>query len=480
VHGLVGENGAGKSTLVKIMSGIVRPDAGTLELDGTPVRFADARDAAGRGIAVVSQELTTFGDLTVLENLFLDTGPRRLGVVDDGARIRLAAPVLAELGLRARPHARVGGLPLADQQLLEICRALLQHPRVLILDEPTSALPREAVARLRETTRRLAGRGLAVLYISHFLEDVMLVADRVTVLRDGRVVLPAALTSEVRLNSLVEAMLGAAAAAPATRPPVRLGKPSGPGLVFNGVTVPGRLDGVSFDVTAGEIVGLAGLRGAGHTAVLDAVCGRCRPTAGTVRLPGGRPPRSRQRAVRAGVASVSGDRKALGLMLDKPLWENVTSVRWLALGRGGRLMRRRMLRARAADQVRRLGIRGRLDAPAGTLSGGNQQKAVFAKWLDAEPAVVVLDDPTRGVDIGARAEMHELVRGLAADGRVVLVASTDLVELADLCHRVLVFQHGHVVDQLAGPRLSEHELSLAMNAGFATDPDHRDHGHIDL
>ncbi|WP_433469060.1 ATP-binding cassette domain-containing protein [Spirillospora sp. CA-128828] len=295
VHALVGENGAGKSTLVKIISGVVRPEGGTVELDGLPVRFADARQAAGQGVAIVSQELMTYDDLTVLENLFPYGAPRRGGLVSTREMRRLAEPVLAELGLDPPPHAKVGELPLADRQLLEICRALLQDPRVLILDEPTSALPRDAAARLAAVTRRLAERGLAVLYISHFLEEVMRVATRVTVLRDGRVVLPGAPVAEVALDSLVTAMLGQPArhAAPGAAAPRRTG---GAAVALTGVTVPGRLRDVSLTVEGGEIVGLAGLQGSGHLAVLDAVCGRVRPASGSVRLPDGRSPRSARHA----------------------------------------------------------------------------------------------------------------------------------------------------------------------------------------
>lgn len=462
IHAVVGENGAGKSTLVKTICGVVAPDAGTVELDGDPLDVADVRAAAARGIAVVSQELTTFGDLTVLENLFPHDAPRHAGLLDRRAMRRLAAPVLDELGLRVSPATRVGALPLADQQLLEICRALLQRPRVLVLDEPTSALPADATARLQETARRLADRGLAVLYVSHFLEEVVRIADRVSVLRDGRIVLSGADVTEVSVGSLVSAMLGAPQP---ERRPARVRTATGATAVeLRDVTVPGRLRGVSLDVAAGEILGLAGLQGSGHLAVLDAVCGRLRPSAGTVTLPGGVVPRSLRHAVRSGVAYVTGDRKVRGLMLDKRLWENATAVRSLALGRDGVWVYGRRLVARADALVARLRITGDARTPTRALSGGNQQKVVLAKWLDAEPRVVVLDDPTRGVDVGARAEVHGLVTGLAAEGTSVLVASTDLTELVDLCDRVLVLRRGEVVTELGAAELSEQVLSLAMNA----------------
>ncbi|MBO2449431.1 sugar ABC transporter ATP-binding protein [Actinomadura barringtoniae] len=453
VHGLVGENGAGKSTLVKILCGIVRQDAGTVELEAGP-------------IAIVSQELMIFRDLTVVENLFPHGGPGRAGLADRRAMARRAAPVLAELGLEVSPYERAGALSLADQQLLEICRALLTEPRVLILDEPTSALPRAAVERVEETTRRLAERGLAVLYISHYLEDVLRIAQRVSVLRGGRTVLAGEDVSRVSLDSLVAAMLGEAApeaTAKAPAPTLRKGRT----LTLDHVTVPGVLRDVLCNVEGGEIVGVAGLQGAGHLGVLDVTCGRVRPSSGRVLLPNGVTPRSLRHAVGAGVAYVSGDRQGRGLMLRQRLWENITAVQSVALGRDGVLPSQRKLAERAAALAERLRIRGNVHSPASSLSGGNQQKAVLAKWLDADPSVVVLDDPTRGVDVRARLEVHDLIQGLAADGKVVLIASTDLLELVALSHRVLVFQHGRITSELEGERLTEHDISLAMNAGFA-------------
>jgi ABC-type sugar transport system ATPase subunit len=464
VHALVGENGAGKSTLVKILSGVERPDAGGVTLDGRPVSFADARDAAGHGVAIVSQELSMFPDLTVLENLYPNAAPVRGGLVSFRRMAAAATPVLRELGLSVPLRAKVGDLPLADQQLLEIGRALLQRPRVLILDEPTSALPKESVERLAGVLGRLVERGIAVLYISHFLEEVLRFAQRVTVLRDGRVTVAATPVGDVDLDRLVTAMLGSAPTRTERRAPVA---GSGTAVVsFDGVGVPDRLTDASFTVAAGEIVGFAGLQGAGHVTVFDVLCGQVRPAAGTVLVAGRPGPRSFRGAVRAGIARVSADRKRYGLMLDKPLWQNVSAVSWLGLGRNGWWLRRDRLAATAAEHARRLRIRGHPNDPVNTLSGGNQQKVVFAKWLDARPAVVVLNDPTRGVDIGARAEMHAIIAALAEDGRAVLLASTDLIELADLCDRVIIFRRGRIVTEIPRERLSEQNLSVAMNAGF--------------
>ncbi|MET9086526.1 sugar ABC transporter ATP-binding protein [Streptomyces sp. NPDC004237] len=449
VHALVGENGAGKSTLVRILSGTLTADAGT-------VRMAD-----DTRIAVVSQELSLFPDLTVRENLFPDGGPRRFGLVDRAAADRAAGPVLAELGLHVDPGTRLAELPLADQQLTEIARALLRSPRLLVLDEPTSALPKEAVDRLERVLRALTARGIAVLYVTHFLDEVMRFAQRVTVLRDGRVALSGVRRAEVGVPELVAAMLGGEGQErPARR--ARVGAEGPPPVVLSAVSVPGRLADVTFTVRAGEVVGVAGLQGAGHLDALEVVCGRTAVSAGRVDVGGRGLPRSLRAAVRAGVAFVPSDRKRYGLMTDRTVWENTTSVSWLALGRGGVLPPRAELVRRTADLTERLRLRGGPYDMVARLSGGNQQKVVFAKWLATEPRIVVLDDPTRGVDIGVRAEMHRIVGELAAGGAAVLVASTDLAELTEVCDRVLVFVRGRIAGELFGQELTERALAVAV------------------
>ncbi|MGW5634109.1 sugar ABC transporter ATP-binding protein [Streptomyces sp. NPDC003832] len=457
VHALVGENGAGKSTLVRIVTGTTAADAGVV------------RTAPGTRIAAVSQELSLFPDLTVRENLFPRRPPRtRLGLLDRGAMDRAARPVLAELGLDVDLGARLGGLPLADQQLTEIARALLLEPRLLVLDEPTSALPADAVDRLERVLRALTGRGIAVLYVTHFLAEVMRFAQRVTVLRDGRVALPAARRAEVGVPDLVTAMLGGRPEPPARRPRTPAELP--PPVVLSGVCVPGRLADVTFTVRAGEVVGFAGLQGAGHLTALEVVCGRTAVSAGRVDVGGRGRPRSLRDAVRAGLAFVPSDRKRFGLMVDRTVWENATAVSWLALGRGGVAPPRAELVRRTLELTERLRLRGGPHDPVARLSGGNQQKVVFAKWLAAEPSIVVLDDPTRGVDIGVRAEMHAIVAELASDGAAVLLASTDLAELTELCDRVLVFVRGRVVGEVDGERLTEHGLAVAVQQGTQPEP----------
>jgi len=469
VHALVGENGAGKSTLVRILSGAVAADAGAVRLaeEARELRRGkgeEARVGVG-GIAVVSQELSLFPDLSVRENLFPRRAPRRFGLLDRGAMDRAARPVLAELGLDVDPGREVSQLPLADQQLTEIARALLLRPRVLVLDEPTSALPAAAVDRLEGVLRTLTGRGIAVLYVTHFLAEVMRFAQRVTVLRDGRVALAGVRREEVDVPELVTAMLGGEPPGPVRR--ARAVGDGPPPVVLSGVSVPGRLADVTFTVRAGEVVGVAGLQGAGHLDALEVVCGRTTISAGRVDVGGRGLPRSLRDAVRAGVAFVPSDRKRYGLMTERTVWENATAVSWLALGRGGVLPSRGELVWRTGELTGRLRLRGGPYDVVARLSGGNQQKVVFAKWLATEPRVVVLDDPTRGVDVGVRGEMHRIVGELAAGGAAVLLASTDLAELTEVCDRVLVFVRGRVTGELHGARLTERGLAVAMQSGSA-------------
>ncbi|GIJ57454.1 sugar ABC transporter ATP-binding protein [Virgisporangium aurantiacum] len=468
VHALLGENGAGKSTLVKIMAGVTAPDTGRLTVDGAEIRLGGPADARRHGIAVVFQELSLFGDLDVLGNLFVTTEPVRFGRLDRAEMTRRAGPLLDELGLGDIPlRTRVGELDLARRQLLEICRALLADPHIVILDEPTSALPAPAVERLHAVIRTITGRGVAVLYVSHFLEEVTALADRVTILRDGSNVRSEVPIGRLSVTEMVTAMLGeAAAASPAGAAPMAAGPESGRRVVIEDVTVAGRLSGVHLTAAAGEVVGLAGLQGAGHSAVLDLLWGRAVPTAGSVHLPDGRGrPRTTTEAVRRRIAFVPGDRTGLGLMLDATVAANITSVGWLARRDGGFLLRRSRAAAIARRHIADLRIRAEPGDPVGSLSGGNQQKVVFAKWLQADPEVVLLDDPTRGVDVGVKADMHQIIRGLAAAGKIVLMCSTDPAELAEVCDRVVIFRRGAVSGSLTREDLTEHALLHAMNAG---------------
>ncbi|MEV7008154.1 sugar ABC transporter ATP-binding protein [Streptosporangium sp. NPDC051022] len=480
VHALLGENGAGKSTLIKIMSGAVAPDRGRLMLNGQDVRFRNTAEAAAKGVAVVSQELNLFPDLDVLANLYPVTGPRRGPFLDRAAMAEAAEPVLEQLGLRVSPRTPVGELSLAQRQLVEIARALLTGPRVLILDEPTSALEQASADRLLNVVRVLREHQVGVVFVSHILEEVMALSDVITVLRNGQVVMDAEDRRALSMPEVVTAMLGdrpVSARAEAPQAASRDGRTSG-GAGEAGRTAGGELKivnagsrgvltGVSLTVRPGEILGLAGLAGSGHQATLELVAGLRRADTGEVRLPSGRPaPRGLRRSIAAGVAVVSGDRRRYGLMLDKPIWENIAQVRAVALGRDGAFLRRAGLRARARDHGERMSLKcASVDQRTGLLSGGNQQKVVLAKWLDADPSVLLLDDPTRGVDVGAKAEMHTLIRSATQAGTVTLLCSTDVEELASLCDRVAVFYRGEVVATLEGDDLDQHRILEIMNTG---------------
>jgi ABC-type sugar transport system ATPase subunit len=481
VHALLGANGAGKSTLVKILAGVQHPSAGELHLDGEPVRFKSGHQAVEAGIATVSQELNLFPDLSVLENLFLARERLRGGAVVDRAAMRdVARPVLSEVGLPERVLNRpLRSLSLGTRQLVEIARALLANPRVLILDEPTSALKAAETHRLLEVVKHLRSRDVAVVFVSHFLEDVFKIADVVTVLRNGRVIENARPSAELSQKSVIAAMLGE-----------RLSKQDGVGrtrttrgmppalegvgpLVLSEACSRGVLDPVTLTARPGEVVGLAGLEGSGASEVLRLIFGQLALSGGTIQLPSGRSaPRSMLEAVRSGVAYVPADRKADGLILEFPIFENVTMVTAGPLRRLGFLPRARVKIARAQEWRERLGVSAGSSAlPVGTLSGGNQQKVVLAKWLETGPSLVLLDDSTRGVDVGAKPDLWGIVRDVADSGRVVLYASTDFDEMARLCDRVIVFYRQAAIGELRPP-LSEHRLLEAVTRGVL-EPDER-------
>lgn len=465
VHALLGENGAGKSTLVKILAGAVPPDRGELLLGGRAVRFGSTAEAVRQRVTVVSQELNLFPDLDVLANVFAHRLPRRGPVVDRAAMLSRAEPVLAELGLRVSPDTLVAALPLGDRQLVEIARALVEQPRVLILDEPTSALQPSEVERLHEIIGRLRERGTAVVYVSHVLEDVLARCDEVTVLRDGAVVMSGADMAGLDLPSLVTAMLGDRAPAPVPGAVAASPPSGGDGLRLVSVEVPGRLREVSLEAAPGEILGVAGLVGSGHTDLLRVVAGALTPSSGRIELPGGlRPAPGVRAAVKAGVGLISGDRRGVGITADKPVWENIVQVDAVGLTRHGVWLTATRLREVARGAAERVGVRmSSLEQAVDQLSGGNQQKVVFAKWLAARPSVLLMDDPTRGIDIGAKAEIYALMRELAEAGAVQLLASSDPKELAGICHRVIVIRKGRITAVLDGTDLTPHAVLEAVN-----------------
>jgi ribose transport system ATP-binding protein len=474
VNGLVGANGAGKSTLLKIIAGALPPDAGELRLDGKALTFSSIENAARAGIAIVSQELSLFPALTVEENLLLAPGARSFRA--RRAFGRRARAVLERLGVDVPFNAPLNRLSLADRQLIEIARALLQKPRVLILDEPTSSLHVAEVERLHDVIRSLRDSGIGIVYVSHFLEELLEISDNLVILRNGRRV-PAQIEPAVdQLRPVVTAILGETpesiaeraqradtlGAAAETLPRIDVGA-----LRIVGLKGPTDLVIDRLEVAPGAVVGVAGLAGSGIEELFAVLFGLAKPKAGEVTLPtGAKLPGSTAGAVKAGIAYTPADRKQFGLMLRQSVAENVVSVRTLTLGRDGFVMRGERLRRAAAERCRQLGvIAGSMHQPVGALSGGNQQKVVFAKWIEAAPSMLVLDDPTRGIDVGAKREMHRIMRNLAQSGRVVLFYSSDPGEVVAVSDRVIVFVDGVLTKELDGETLTEHELVTAINTG---------------
>ena len=452
VHAIVGENGAGKSTLMKILSGAYRPSEGEILIDGEPVDFHHPLDGQRAGVAIIYQEFNLLPERTVAENIFLGREPRRGLLIDRNAMDERSAALLSELAPDdpISPGERVGNLPVARQQTVEIAKALSLDSRIMVMDEPTAALAANEVQRLFAQIRRLKERGLAVFYISHRLKEVFEIADRITVLKDGRRV-KTVRSREVTPPDLVRLMVGRELdqyfpprAEPGTRGPVRLRLRGARNDL---------LSGVDLDVHAGEILGIAGLQGSGRTELARAIFGADPFDAGTLELDG-KPRRisSPRAAVAAGIGFVTEDRKAEGLALAQPVRDNV-SLAWRSLRRSlrrdheldvGTLVKAVELRHRSLGQEVRF------------LSGGNQQKVVLAKWLATEPRLVIFDEPTRGIDVGAKAGIHDLIRGLANDGVAVMMISSELPEVIGMSDRIMVMRQGAIAGELGpGPEESD-------------------------
>jgi rhamnose transport system ATP-binding protein len=467
VHALVGENGAGKSTLVKILAGIHQPESGTIWLDGNETQIHGPAESRALGIAVVHQEPRLFPDLTVAENVFIGHAPRgRLGTIDWGGTRKAAQALFHELDVQFDVDAPVRGLSMADQQLIEIAKALSVEARVLILDEPTASLSAHEVERLFTIVRRLRDRGVSVLFVSHRLDEVFQLCDRATVFRDGKDVITIA-TSELTTADLVRHMVGRAV----TLFP-KVESPVGDVLLeVTGLTRAGVFRDVSFSVRAGEIVGFAGLVGAGRTEVARVLFGIDQRDAGEIRL-GGRPVAfaSPSAAMNAGIAYLPEDRHQEGLVLDFTIAQNVT------LPILPRLFPRLLIRPSTERKVaheftRQLNVRmTAVDQLVGALSGGNQQKVVLAKWLASKPTVLILDEPTRGIDIGAKVEVHRIISELAASGLAIILISSDLPEVLAMSDRILVIHEGRITAEIPREKATEERVMFAAT-GSAGDGD---------
>jgi len=483
VHAVLGENGAGKSTLIKIMAGVVAPDEGRMLLDGSPVTFASPADAQAAGIACIFQELSLIPDLSVADNICISDPPCRFGLIDRRRQRRIAEEALARAGAdNVHPSALVKDLSLSRRQMVEIAKSLARKPRILILDEATSALTAADVAKIYGVLKRLRADGLALVYISHRMHEIAALADDCTVFRNGRSVASYAagsksdaeivelmigreLAAEPRARGDLAAAPSAHAAAATSRAPARL---EAAHLGWDD-----RLRDISFGVHAGEVVGLGGLDGQGQRELLLALFGVLRGTTGNVAIDGkpvsiGSPSVAKRGAV--GMALIPEDRKSEGLMLPMSVRDNLSFAALPSLSRFG-VVDRAAERAAVERIVRLLAIRtDGTDLPAASLSGGNQQKLVLGKWLMVSPGILLLDDPTRGIDVGTKQEIYELLRDLARDGAAILFYTTDVDELVGCCDRVLVMVEGAIRRELVGAEITEHALvSSALNLASVAD-----------
>jgi len=439
VHALLGENGAGKSTLIKVLAGVYRPDGGQIVLEGTPVTFDNPAQARDAGVAVIYQEPTLFPDLSVAENIFMGRHPidARLRRIQWNVLYREVRALLGRVGLDLDPRERLRGLSVADQQLVEVAKALSLNARVMVMDEPTASLTPSEVERLFGIVRQLRAQGVAIVFIGHRLEEIFAVSHEITVLRDGRYV-GTFKTADLTPEQAVAHMVGRPLETLFARERGSVGEAL---LRVEGLRREGVFTDISFEVRAGEIVGLAGLVGAGRSEVARAIFGIDRPDAGMIALDGRRvrfdSPRA---AVRAGLAYVPEDRQGQGLVLPLPIAQNITLPLLREMARAGLLQPRRE-RALAEEYGRRLRVRARsVQQPARDLSGGNQQKVVLCKWLATRPRVLILDEPTRGIDVGAKAEVHRLMGDLATSGLAILMISSELPEILAMSDRVLVMR----------------------------------------
>lgn len=465
IHAIIGENGAGKSTFMRLLSGYAQPTSGTIALVGKDVAFSKAEHAQQAGIVLVHQEILLADGLTVAENLFLGRELMRNGMVDDRAMRRLATEKLAELGCKVSPNALVRDIALADRQLVQIARALLDEYRLVIFDEPTAVLTGDEVERLLGIILQLKEQGAAVLYISHRLDEVQRLADKVSVLRDGKLVgtYPGDGLTQMDMARL---MVGRDLAA--LYPEKRSITSAEIALEVSGLAVPGFAKDISFCARKGEILGFAGMIGAGRTEVFEGIMG-LRPAHGSVALDGKsidiRSPRA---AMDAGIGYLTEDRKGKGLLLQERLAPNLT-LSALARFHPGLMMRRGREKTALLEAVDEFDIRLKtIGVKAGQLSGGNQQKLLLAKVLLTNPSLVVIDEPTRGIDIANKAQIYAFIHRLVSEGRTCIVISSEMQELIGICDRILVMREGRITGEVSGKRMTEQEIALLATSDVST------------
>lgn len=463
VHAIVGENGAGKSTLMKILAGVYRPDQGTIELDGTPVGHWTPRTARENGIGMIYQELNLVPDLSVAENISLGSMPQRMGFVDRSAMIDKATDVLAELETDIDPRARLGDLAISQQQLVEIAKVVVRRPKIVVFDEPTSSLGEHETQTLFDVIRRMRSSGIAILYISHRLAEVVELSDRVTVLRDGQHI-ETRNVAGITSSEMVRLMVGRELSEMFPKVELEIGDTL---LEVDDLTSSGSFHNIDLTVRSHEIVGLAGLVGAGRTELARAIFGLDSPDSGEIRL-GGQPLRlgNVRGAVRRGIALVPEDRQSQGIVPMLSVRENFTLPTISRLARW--LIPARRERAIVTKSTERLKVSPPLiERPLITFSGGNQQKVVLGKWLLAEPSVLILDEPTRGVDVGAKADIHEIIGEFAAGGGGVLMISSELPELLAVCDRIYVLHEGALTAEFQRGEADEESVMQAATGQAA-------------
>ena len=455
VHAIIGENGAGKSTLMKLLAGNERPTSGEIRIDGKPVTFSGPVEAEAQGIVLVHQEILLAPDLTVAQNIYLGRELNRGLVVDDKSMREGARKAIRDLGADIDPDAVVGSLSIAQRQLVQIARVLLVPHRVVIFDEPTASLTPFETEALLKVIRDIRAKGVAVLYISHRLPEVKEISDRVTVLRDGKLV-SAHLSSELQPSDMARLMVGRDVS---KLYPDRASQHDNAAILeVDNFSVPGYVQNASFHLNRGEILGFAGLVGAGRTELMEGIVG-LRPGKGDARH-NGKPVhfRNAHESQKAGIVYLSEDRKGKGLLLSKDLGVNLTLASLKKFVSGLQIDRNRE-RTALDDAIREFDIRtGRKDILAGQLSGGNQQKLLLAKMMMLDPSIVIIDEPTRGIDVGTKEQIYQFIANLADDGKSIIVVSSEMPELIGICDRIVVMREGRVAGEVTGDRMTEHDI----------------------
>jgi rhamnose transport system ATP-binding protein len=463
-HALLGENGAGKSTLVKILAGVYQPDGGSIYLDGARVQLTSPAAARDAGVSVIYQEPTLFPDLTVAENIFMGRQPLKSGRrIDRSKMMKVANDAFTRLGVHIEASRVARGLSVADQQIVEIAKSISFNAQVIIMDEPTAALTEVEVERLFDVVKTLRSQGAAVMYVSHRLQEVFDICQRVTILRDGAFV-KTSLTADTNIDEVIRSMVGRDVVAATSTGGDATGENV---LEVERLTREGIFTDISFNVRAGEIVALAGLVGAGRTEVARGIFGIDRVDAGSVKV-GGKKLKNASpiSAMNAGVGFVPEDRRQQGLVMEMAIDRNVALASLRGLSRFG-FVRKASERKLAYDWSTRLSLKyGRLSNTVTTLSGGNQQKVVLAKWLARRPRLLIIDEPTRGIDIGTKAEVHRLLTELVSQGVAVLMISSEMPEVLQISDRILVLCEGRLIDEFSREDANENAIMRAAT-GFA-------------